>query len=93
MSSGVAQFTISASMNSLKKSARSMASASSIPALQPSFPCGATFSNFPRGTVTTSFRPFGVSGQAMTDTLNGFKRLAETTTEKNVIVWLNEYFG
>jgi hypothetical protein len=29
----------------------------------------------------------------MTDTLNGFKRLAETTTEKNVIVWLNEYFG
>src|SRR5580658_5060645 len=32
-------------------------------------------------------------GQALTDTLNGFKRLAETTTEKNVIVWLNEYFG
>ncbi len=32
-------------------------------------------------------------GQAMTDTLNGFARLAETTTEKNVIVWLNEYFG
>jgi adenylylsulfate kinase-like enzyme len=34
-----------------------------------------------------------VGGQALTDTLNGFKRLAETTTEKNVIVWLNEYFG
>ena len=32
-------------------------------------------------------------GQAMTDTLNGFERMAETTTEKNVIVWLNEYFG
>ena len=32
-------------------------------------------------------------GQAMTDTLNGFERLAETTIEKNVIVWLNEYFG
>jgi adenylylsulfate kinase-like enzyme len=32
-------------------------------------------------------------GQAMTDTLNGFERLAETTTERNVIVWLNEYFG
>jgi hypothetical protein len=32
-------------------------------------------------------------GQAMSDTLNGFERLAETTTEKNVIVWLNEYFG
>ena len=29
----------------------------------------------------------------MTDTLNGLKRLAETTTEKNVIVWLNEFFG
>ena len=34
-----------------------------------------------------------VGGQALTDTLNGFKRLAETTTEKNVIVWLNKYFG
>jgi hypothetical protein len=32
-------------------------------------------------------------GQAMADTLNGFQRLAETTTQKNVIVWLNEYFG
>ena len=32
-------------------------------------------------------------GQAMEDTLNGFNRLAETTTWKNVIVWLNEYFG
>jgi CobQ/CobB/MinD/ParA nucleotide binding domain len=32
-------------------------------------------------------------GQAMEDTLNGFNRLAETTTQKNVIVWLNEYFG
>ena len=29
----------------------------------------------------------------MTDTLNGFERLAETTTEKNVIVWVNEFFG
>jgi len=29
----------------------------------------------------------------MSDTLNGLERLAETTTEKNVIVWLNEYFG
>jgi cellulose biosynthesis protein BcsQ len=32
-------------------------------------------------------------GQAMSDTLNGLERLAETTTEKNVVVWLNEYFG
>lgn len=32
-------------------------------------------------------------GQAMPDTLHGFARLAETTTEKNLIVWLNEYFG
>jgi hypothetical protein len=32
-------------------------------------------------------------GQAMSDTLNGLERLAETTTEKNVIVWLNEFFG
>jgi len=32
-------------------------------------------------------------GQAMSDTLNGLERLAETTTEKNIIVWLNEFFG
>ncbi len=32
-------------------------------------------------------------GQAMHDTLNGLERLAETTSEKNVVVWLNEYFG
>lgn len=32
-------------------------------------------------------------GQAMTDTLNGFSKIAETTSEKNLIVWLNEYFG
>ena len=32
-------------------------------------------------------------GQAMSDTLNGLERLAQTTSEKNVVVWLNEYFG
>jgi shikimate kinase len=32
-------------------------------------------------------------GQSMRDTLNGFRRIAETTTEKNVVAWLNEYFG
>jgi hypothetical protein len=32
-------------------------------------------------------------GQSMLDTLNGFCRIAETTTEKNVVAWLNEYFG
>src|ERR1700683_3592924 len=32
-------------------------------------------------------------GQAMSDTLTGLERLAQTTSEKNVIVWLNEYFG
>lgn len=32
-------------------------------------------------------------GQALADTLKGFKSLAETTTERNIIVWINEYFG
>ena len=32
-------------------------------------------------------------GQAMTDTLNGFSEVAKTTGQKNIIVWLNEYFG
>jgi hypothetical protein len=32
-------------------------------------------------------------GQALSDTLNGFDRLAKTTDQKNVVVWLNEYFG
>ncbi len=32
-------------------------------------------------------------GQALADTLTGFKTLAETTEGKTLIVWLNEYFG
>jgi CobQ/CobB/MinD/ParA nucleotide binding domain len=32
-------------------------------------------------------------GQAMKDTLNGLDRLAQTTTQKSIIVWLNEFFG
>jgi hypothetical protein len=32
-------------------------------------------------------------GQALSDTLNGFAKIAATTSEKSVIVWQNEYFG
>lgn len=32
-------------------------------------------------------------GQSLNDTLSGFEALAETTQEKNIVVWLNEYFG
>ncbi len=32
-------------------------------------------------------------GQSLNDTLNGFEQLAETTQEKNLVIWLNEYFG
>src|SRR6266700_7185382 len=32
-------------------------------------------------------------GQSLNDTLLGFEQLAETTREKNLVVWLNEYFG
>jgi len=32
-------------------------------------------------------------GQAMRDTLNGLDRLAETTSQRHLIVWLNEFFG
>jgi hypothetical protein len=32
-------------------------------------------------------------GQALTDTLNGFAEIAKTTTQRNVVVWVNEYFG
>ncbi len=32
-------------------------------------------------------------GQALNDTLNGFERLAQTTDKRNVVVWVNEYFG
>ena len=32
-------------------------------------------------------------GQAMTDTLNGLARLAQTTSQKAIFVWLNEFFG
>ncbi len=32
-------------------------------------------------------------GQSLNDTVDGFEQLAETTREKNIVVWLNEYFG
>lgn len=32
-------------------------------------------------------------GQALLDTLAGFKALAEQADSKNIIIWLNEYFG
>ena len=32
-------------------------------------------------------------GQALFDTLNGFSQVAESTSEQNIIVWVNEYFG
>ena len=32
-------------------------------------------------------------GQALTDTLTGFAKLAATTSDQNVVLWVNEYFG
>jgi len=32
-------------------------------------------------------------GQALLDTLHGFKSVADSTADQNIIVWLNEYFG
>jgi hypothetical protein len=32
-------------------------------------------------------------GQALADTLSGFARLARTTGERNIVLWVNEYFG
>jgi hypothetical protein len=32
-------------------------------------------------------------GQALLDTLDGFRQLAESTGSKNIIVWINEFFG
>lgn len=32
-------------------------------------------------------------GQALFDTLKGFKSLADSTSERNLVVWINEYFG
>jgi hypothetical protein len=32
-------------------------------------------------------------GQGLTDTLSGFARLAETTLDQNIVLWVNEYFG
>src|SRR3954452_23422847 len=34
-----------------------------------------------------------MGGQALLDTLNGFHELAQTTEERNIVVWVNEYFG
>ncbi len=32
-------------------------------------------------------------GQALADTLSGFARLAQTSEEQNIVLWINEYFG
>jgi hypothetical protein len=32
-------------------------------------------------------------GQALLDTLNGFSELAQTSRDRNIVVWVNEYFG
>lgn len=32
-------------------------------------------------------------GQALIDTLNGFHELAQTTQGRNIVVWVNEFFG
>lgn len=32
-------------------------------------------------------------GQALADTLTGFAKLAETTGDRNLVLWVNEYFG
>ncbi len=32
-------------------------------------------------------------GQALLDTINGFRSLAQSTEERNVVLWINEYFG
>lgn len=32
-------------------------------------------------------------GQALFDTLKGFKSIADSTSERNLVVWINEYFG
>lgn len=32
-------------------------------------------------------------GQALVDTLNGFHELAQTSESRNIVVWVNEFFG
>ena len=32
-------------------------------------------------------------GQALADTLSGFARLAQTSEDQNIVLWINEYFG
>lgn len=32
-------------------------------------------------------------GQALLDTVNGFRSLAQSTEERNIVLWVNEYFG
>ena len=34
-----------------------------------------------------------VGGQGLNDTLSGLDEIAETTSGRNIVVWLNEYFG
>jgi len=46
-----------------------------------------------RGPVSPFSGSIGRARLSLNDTLSGFEALAETTREKNIVVWLNEYFG
>ena len=61
--------------------------------------CGATFSKTASLTFSSEagrrlyVHTVITGGQALLDTLYGFKSLADSTSERNIVVWLNEYFG
>ena len=46
------------------------------------------------GRPEAALRPYGHHRRrALLDTVNGFRSLAQSTPDRNVIVWVNEYFG
>ena len=45
------------------------------------------------GTQALYVHTVVTGGQALLDTLKGLRSLAESTSDRNLIVWINEYFG
>jgi hypothetical protein len=76
-----------------------MESSSSITALPPSVPLWRLHRRKQRAGNARSIREEAVrptivtGGQALGDTLKGFTRLADSSAERKIVVWLNEYFG
>jgi hypothetical protein len=53
----------------------------------------AQYFRFPPGGRKLYVHTIVTRGKALGDTLKGFKSLTDSSVERNIVVWLHEYFG